>query len=204
MTVPLGSVLPRRFYERPALAVARDLLGKALVHRGPWGIRAARIVETEAYIGEEDLACHAARGRTARTEVMFGPGGHAYVYFVYGMHFCFNVVTGRAGTAAAVLVRGVEPMEGIPAGARLDGPARLTRVLGIARAENGLDLTGSALSIVEGPHPPRGSVRHGPRIGVDYAGRWARRPFRFWVEGSPGVSRPPRAGRRRSRRGGGR
>ncbi|HMK72309.1 MAG TPA: DNA-3-methyladenine glycosylase, partial [Myxococcaceae bacterium] len=133
--MPLGSVLPRRFYERPALAVARDLLGKALVHRGPWGIRAARIVETEAYIGEEDLACHASRGRTARTEVMFGPGGHAYVYLVYGMHLCFNVVTGRVGHASAVLVRGVDAMEGIAAGARTDGPGRLTRVLGITRAD---------------------------------------------------------------------
>jgi DNA-3-methyladenine glycosylase len=204
VTVPLGPVLPRRFYERTALAVARDLLGKALVHRGPWGVRAARIVETEAYIGEKDLACHASRGRTARTEVMFGRGGHAYVYLVYGMHSCFNVVTDRVGTAAAVLVRGVEAMEGIAAGTRTDGPGRLTRVLGISRADNGLDLTSSALRILDGPRPPRGSVRRGPRIGVDYAGRWARRPFRFWVAGSPGVSRPPGPGRARSRRGGGR
>jgi DNA-3-methyladenine glycosylase len=202
VTAPPGRVLPRSFYERAAQQVARDLLGKSLLHRVAWGVRVARIVETEAYLGEHDLASHASRGRTARTEVMFGPAGHAYVYFVYGMHFCFNVVTGREGVASAVLVRGVEGQRGIPAGARTDGPGRLTRALGIARAENGLDLTTSALCILDGPRPPRGSVRRGPRIGVDYAGRWADRPLRFWVEGSPGVSRPPRSRARPRRRGG--
>jgi DNA-3-methyladenine glycosylase len=184
----LGPVLSRAFYERTALRVARDLLGKVLVHDGRTGRRAARIVETEAYIGEHDLACHAAKGRTARTEVLFGPAGHAYVYFVYGMHFLFNVVTGREGVAAAVLVRGVEPLQGVPPGVRTDGPARLTRALRIGPAENGADLTTSALAIHDGPPLPRGRVRRGPRVGVDYAGAWAERPFRFWVDGSPGVS----------------
>jgi DNA-3-methyladenine glycosylase len=187
-----GPVLSRHFYERTALGVARALLGKVLVHRTAEGTRAGRIVETEAYVGEHDLACHAAKGRTPRTEVMFGPAGHAYVYFVYGMHFCFNVVTGPEGVAAAVLVRGLEPLRGIPLEARTDGPARLARALGIGRAENGADLTSSALRILEGPPPRRGSVRRGPRVGVGYAGPWASRPFRFWVEGSSGVSHVPR------------
>jgi DNA-3-methyladenine glycosylase len=189
----LGPVLSRPFYERTALRVARDLLGKVLVHEGREGRREARIVETEAYVGEHDLACHAAKGRTARTEVMFGPAGIAYVYFVYGMHFCFNVVTGKEGVAAAVLVRGVEPLRGIPPGLRTDGPARLTRALLIGQAENGLDLTASALAIHDGPEVSRRRVRRGPRVGVGYAGAWAQRPFRFWVDRSPGVSRMPAA-----------
>ena len=187
----LGPVLSRSFYERTALRVARDLLGKVLVHEGREGRREARIVETEAYVGEHDLACHAAKGRTARTEVMFGPAGMAYVYFVYGMHFCFNVVTGKEGVAAAVLVRGVEPLRGIPPGVRTDGPARLTRALLIGPEENGVDLTSSALAIHDGPEVSRRSVRRGPRVGVEYAGAWASRPFRFWVDRSPGVSRVP-------------
>jgi len=202
-TVRLGPVLPRAFYARGALTVARELLGQLLVHRREGQARVARIVETEAYIGEHDLACHACHGRTARTEVLFGPPGHAYVYLVYGMHFCFNVVTGEAGVAAAVLVRGVEPWVGLPPGVRTDGPGRLTRALGIGRAENRADLTASSLAILEGPPPPRRSVRRGPRVGVDYAGAWADRPYRFWVEGSQGVSRVPRpvASRRPGRRG---
>jgi DNA-3-methyladenine glycosylase len=180
--------------------VARALLGKVLVHHSPAGTRAGRIVETEAYVGPQDLACHAAKGRTARTEVLFGPGGHAYVYFVYGMHFLFNVVTGKKGHAAAVLVRGLEPLRGIPPGMRTDGPARLTQALEIARAENGLDLTSAPLAIHDGAPPAPRSIRRGPRVGVDYAGSWAQSPFRFWVEGSPGVSRVPQAKRPTARK----
>jgi DNA-3-methyladenine glycosylase len=187
-TQELGPVLSRRFYERTALKVARDLLGKVLVHEGRGGRREARIVETEAYVGEHDLACHAAKGRTPRTEVLFGPAGFAYVYFIYGMHFLFNVVTEREGVAAAVLVRGVESLRGIPRGVRTDGPARLTRALLIGRAENGVDLTSSALAIHDGPAVASREVRRGPRVRVDYAGVWAHRPYRFWVDKSPGVS----------------
>lgn len=190
-TVKLGPVLPRSFYDRPALAVARELLGQLLVHRSGGQTRVARIVETEAYVGERDLACHACRGRTPRTDVLYGPPGHAYVYFVYGMHWCFNVVTCEEGVAAAVLVRGVEPWAGIPGGVRTDGPARLTRALGIGREQNRVDLTGPRLAILQGPPPLSRSVRRGPRVGVQYAGAWASRPYRFWVDGSPGVSRVP-------------
>ena len=182
---PPGSPLPHSFYERPARMVARALLGKLLVHDG----RAGRIVETEAYVGAHDLACHAARGRTARTEILWGPPARAYVYFIYGMHWCFNAVTGREGRPAAVLVRGLEPVTGLHAPARLDGPGRLCRALGITGAQNGADLTTSALRILDAPVVRAREVERGPRIGVDYAAEWAEKPLRFWVRGSSGVSR---------------
>jgi DNA-3-methyladenine glycosylase len=180
-----GDPLPHSFYERPARIVARALLGKVLVHGG----RSGRIVETEAYVGEHDLACHASRGRTPRTSILWGPPGRAYVYFVYGMHWCFNAVTGREGRPAAVLVRGLEPVDGFDGAVRLDGPARLCRALGITGAENGADLVTSGLRILDGPAVRAGDVARGPRIGVDYAGEWAGVPLRFWVRGSRGVSR---------------
>ena len=164
--------------------VARALLGKVLVH----GRKAGRIVETEAYVGTHDLACHAARGRTPRNALLWGPPGRAYVYFIYGMHWCFNAVTSREGVASAVLVRGLEPLAGLPPGTRLDGPARLCRALGITGAQNGLDLVHSSLRILDAPALRRGAVARGPRIGVDYAGEWAAAPLRFWVVGSSGVS----------------
>jgi len=183
--------LPRRFYDRPALAVARDLLGKHLVLDAPEGRRAARIVEVEAYVGEYDLACHAAKGRTARTEVLFGPPGHAYVYLIYGMHHCFNVVASREGRAAAVLVRGVEPLEGVPPKSRTDGPGRLCDALGITLAHNRLDLLGDRLFLLDAPRVPAADVARGPRIGVDYAREWAHKPYRLWIRGHPHVSRSP-------------
>ena len=154
--------LDHSFYERPARVVARALLGKVLVHEG----RSGRIVETEAYVGAHDLACHAARGRTARTSILWGPPGRAYVYFVYGMHWCFNAVTGREGRPAAVLVRGLEPLAGFEGPVRLDGPARLCRALGITGAQNGADL-----ALVGAAHPgrPGGSVT-GCRAGSAHRG----------------------------------
>ena len=181
--------LPRAFYARPTLEVAPDLLGLWLVHARPEGQQAGRIVEVEAYVGQEDLACHASKGRTARTSVMFGPPGHIYVYLIYGMHHCFNVVTDREDVGAAVLVRALEPGEGVAG--RVDGPGRLCRTLGIDRSHTALDLTDrgtSALWIERRPGPPVGEIATSPRIGVAYAGEWASRPWRFFLPGSQHLS----------------
>jgi DNA-3-methyladenine glycosylase len=183
--------LPRDLLARGALAVARDLLGAVLVHEAGGVVRAGMIVETEAYVGPHDLACHAAKGRTARTDVMFGEAGHAYVYLVYGMHHCLNVVTGKDGVAAAVLLRGLAPLRGIGPGVRTDGPGCLTRALGVDLRHNRADLCAAgSLRLLRGARVPPRAVARGPRIGVAYAGTWADRPYRFWVRGHPNVSRP--------------
>ncbi len=185
--------LPRSFYARPALDVAPDLLGLWLVHDGPAGNQAGRIVEVEAYVGVEDLACHASRGRTARTDVMFGPAGHAYVYLIYGMHHCFNVVTDTEGIASAILVRALEP--GPDVVGRTDGPGRLCRTMAIDRSHNRLDLTAEGtgpLWIERRQEPPIGAIATSPRIGVDYAGEWATRPWRFFLPASRHLSLRPR------------
>lgn len=181
----MRDVLPLAFAARDTAAVARALLGQLLVARLDGGERVGRIVETEAYLGPRDLACHSAKGRTARTEVMFGPPGHAYLFLVYGLHVCVNVVTGGG---AAVLVRAVEPVEGLAHGVRTDGPGRVTKALGLTLALNGHPLDRPPLSLVAGPAPRR--VHKGPRVGVDYAGAWARRHLRFWDAESEWVSRP--------------
>ena len=180
--------LPRQFYDRDAQAVARDLLGTVILRRRDGIEQLARIVETEAYLGPHDLAAHSARGRTARTEVMFGPPGHAYVYLIYGIHHCFNVVTGPAGEAAAVLIRAVEPLANVTE--RTSGPGLLCRALGIDRHLNGTDLLGNDIRIVAPARRARPTVVRRPRIGVDYAGRWARRLLRFYIRGNDWVSRP--------------
>lgn len=179
--------LPRAFYDRDTVQVARDLLGKYLVHRVAGARRIGRIVETEAYLGEHDLAAHSSRGLTARTRVMFGPPGHAYVYLIYGMHSCMNVVTEREGHASAVLLRALEPVSGLEL--RTNGPGLLCKAMGIDRARNACDLLGAELFIaeVDGEAPP--AIVKRPRIGVDYAGRWARRLLRFYARGNPYVSR---------------
>jgi DNA-3-methyladenine glycosylase len=191
--VPPGTKLPRSFYDRPTLEVAVDLLGRRLVRLRDGQPRAGRIVETEAYVGPDDRASHAWRGRTPRTTIMFGAPGQAYVYLVYGMHFCFNAVTEGEGYPAAVLVRALEPEAGVCG--RTDGPGRLCRALGIDRGDNGQPLDGERLFITAGDRPvdvarPAGPVARGPRIGVHYAGVWAARPYRFWLAGSQFVSRP--------------
>jgi DNA-3-methyladenine glycosylase len=190
--------LPVSFYARPALTVARELLGARLVLEVEGGRRVGRIVETEAYVGEHDLACHAAKGRTNRTEVLFGPPGRAYVYLIYGMHHCFNVVTDGEGVASAVLVRAVEPVEGLAPAERTDGPGRLCRALGLTLRHNRWDLQCAPLYLEAGPPVAEEQVARGPRIGVDYAGVWAREPYRLWIRGSQHVSRPPRRGGRES------
>jgi DNA-3-methyladenine glycosylase len=188
--------LPESFYARPALTVARELLGTLLVVEGGGVRRVGRIVETEAYIGEHDLACHAAKGVTPRTEVMFGPPGRAYVYLIYGMHNCFNVVTDAVGVGAAVLVRAVEPVEGLVGEERTDGPGRVCKALGVTRAHNRRELFSPALHLLPGAPVPEARVARGPRIGVDYAGAWAAEPFRLWVRDSQHVSRPPKGARK--------
>jgi DNA-3-methyladenine glycosylase len=195
--------LPRAFYTRPnVLAVARELLGRLLVVPAADGTRVSGIiVETEAYRGPQDRACHAHGGRrTARTRTMYEVGGTAYVYFVYGMYHQFNVVTGIEDVPHAVLVRAVEPVEGI---ARMrarrsgrgdlgltSGPGKLCLALGIDRALDGADLLGERVWIEEGRGPAaRAAIQAGPRIGIDYAGAWAARPWRFWIRSSRFVSR---------------
>ncbi len=167
--------------------VARELLGKTLVHLDGGVRRSGRIVETEAYVGPNDLASHARVGQKGRAAVMYGPAGVAYVYLVYGMHHCFNAVTETDGYPGAVLVRAIEPLQNADRG---QGPALVCRALHIDRACSGLDLTSSkTLFMEDGPIVPDQHVRVGPRIGVAYAGDWAAHPWRFWVPDSAFVSR---------------
>jgi DNA-3-methyladenine glycosylase len=196
-------VLPRSFYARPTLAVARALLGKVLVHRTPAGVAAGMIVETEAYIGEDDPACHAAPGPTRRNEPLYGPPGVAYVYLNYGIHYLVNAVTEAEGHPAAVLIRALEPVEGmalmlerratngrrIAAHELCRGPGNLTRALGITLADNRLDLTDSRL-VIENRGLRVRAVSWGPRIGITVG---ADRPWRCWVTGHRSVSGRSRA-----------
>lgn len=169
-----GVVLGSDFFSRPALTVARELIGKFLVRRSHDSIRRLLIHETEAYVGEHDLACHASRGHTARTAVMFGPAGIWYVYFIYGIHWMLNVVTDSPGHAAAVLIRGA---------GEFVGPARLTKALSIdGRQNNELAAPSTGLWIEDrGIHVPKSKIRRTPRVGVEYAGAWASKPFRFLI-----------------------
>jgi DNA-3-methyladenine glycosylase len=178
---------PREFFSHATLRVARELIGMHLVHDDGRRLRIGRIVETEAYLGPKDLAAHSARGRTARTEVMYGPSGHAYVYFIYGMWHCLNVVTAAAGVPHAVLLRALEPVSGLTE--RSCGPGLLCRAMHIDQRLNGADLRGSRLWLeraAAGAHPPR--ITRSTRIGVDYAGDWARKRWRFFESTSPHVS----------------
>ena len=178
---------------RKTVEVARDLLGRALVH----GACAGRIVETEAYLGLEDLAAHASRGITDRTRVIFGPPGHAYVYFIYGMHDCLNLIAEPPGVPGCVLIRALEPLAGIevmqrrrPAARRPEdlasGPAKLTRAMGITRAHNGRDVTRGDLVVRRYEGGPGFEIGVTPRIGITHCADW---PLRFVVKGSRFVSR---------------
>ena len=190
--------LPRAFYEQTTVDVAKQLLGKYLVRKHPAGDALGRIVETEAYIGPQDLACHASKGRTARTEVMFGPAGHAYVYFIYGFYNMLNLVTEAKDYPAAVLIRAVEPTRGIELmktrrqnGALRNlasGPGKLCQAFAIDRSLNGADLRGDVL-FVEDRGDPIPKFQATARIGVDYAGKWKSKPYRFIVRGNEFVSR---------------
>jgi DNA-3-methyladenine glycosylase len=179
--------LGRRFYQRPAIDLAPALIGTILVHRVGGERYRARIVETEAYCGQHDLASHSSKGRTRRTEVMFGEAGHAYVYFIYGMYEMFNVVAATVDDPQAVLVRAAEPLDGWDAD--LSGPGKLARAFEIARSDNGIDLTGDKLFFLPDPGPPPRILR-AKRIGVDYAGKWKDELFRFIDADSKSVSKP--------------
>ena len=191
---PDGAVLPASFFERDTRVVARDLLDKVLVREVDGEVRWGRLVEVEAYLGPDDLAAHSKGGRrTARTEVMFGAPGHAYVYFTYGMHWCLNFVTREAGVPQAVLVRALEPGPGV---GRCSGPGLVTRALGIDRALNGAALRPPDLYVVD-DGASRRRVLVTPRIGVQGTGRWENRLLRYVVD-SPALSRPVRRKRVRS------
>jgi DNA-3-methyladenine glycosylase len=186
--MPLGDPLPAAFYNRDPAAVARELLGAVLRHDSKDGVISGRIVETEAYLGPHDPASHSAVGRTARTWHMFGPPGTAYVYFIYGMHWCVNAVVREDGYGAAVLIRALAPLEGLPLmrarrpKARhdrelLNGPGKLCAALGITRAQDGQPLTGeSGLTICVGDVVPDAAVAVTPRIGISKAADW---PLRY-------------------------
>lgn len=195
--------MKRAFFDQPALELARALLGKILYHRAPGvdGVeRSGRIVETEAYVGMEDAACHARFGPTGRARRMFGPPGFAYVYLIYGMYDCFNIVSGPGEFPAAVLIRALEvDPQLVPH--RADGPGKLTRALGITRTHDGADLVaGDVIGVRDGRAPNR--IVTTPRIGIDYAGEWVDKPWRFVDADSPALSRrlTPRAKASKHRR----
>jgi DNA-3-methyladenine glycosylase len=206
--------LPHSFYARSTLQVTADLLGKVLVHRTRQGVASGVIVEAEAYIGEDDPACHASFGRTARSEPLFGPAGFAYVYLNYGIHYLMNAVTESDGYPGAVLIRALQPLEGIalmkkrraPDGRVIDehdlcrGPGNLTKALGITIKDNRLDLTTSKLTI-EDRGISVGAIATGPRIGIRVA---VERPWRYWVEGHRSVSKTGGRGKGEGGRGRGR
>ena len=183
-----GARLPRSFYARQTLVVARELLGKVLLYDGPEGRRAARLVEVEAYHGTRDPASHAFRGPTPRTSVMFGKPGHAYVYLSHGVWFCMNVVAHGPEIAGAVLLRGAEPLEGFAESTRLSGPGLLGRAFALSTAQSGVDLTRSSLQLRDAELVAPRQIARGPRIGIAESATSAK-PWRLWVRGSSGVSR---------------
>jgi DNA-3-methyladenine glycosylase len=193
---PEGTPLPPAFYDRDPEQVARDLLGCIVTRRSEQGLTSGRIVETEAYLGPHDPACHAVAGRTRRTHCLFGPPGFAYVYFIYGVHWCLNAVTREEGFGSAVLIRALEPIEGVALmrerrGVARDrdltnGPGKLCQALAITGAENGVSLASAGLAILPGAPVPDATVAVTPRIGISKAADW---PLRWIVRESAFVSR---------------
>ncbi|HSM25738.1 MAG TPA: DNA-3-methyladenine glycosylase [Anaerolineaceae bacterium] len=190
-----GEIIPFAFYQRPVIIVAQELLGKRLVRNLDGQVVSGIISETEAYDGMQDLACHARAGKTKRNAVMFGLAGHAYVYFTYGMHWCLNVVTGEIGYPAAVLIRAIEPIDGLRLIARnrpnivpknwTNGPAKLTQALQIDGSQNGIDLTSKLhnLWIENGWSLEEKLVKTGPRVGISNTPEpWRSLPWRFWID----------------------
>jgi DNA-3-methyladenine glycosylase len=194
-----GVALPAKFYDRDTEQVARDLLGAVLRCTTLDGVASGRIVETEAYLGEHDLACHAAAGLTQRTRWLYGEPGTAYVYFIYGVHWCFNAVTRAVGSPSAVLVRALEPIDGIDLMRErrgdvrdrdlTNGPGKLCEALGITGALNGLPLRKSTIEILRGDAVPDSNVAITPRIGITKSAEW---PLRWYVADNPYVSKTPK------------
>ncbi len=179
--------LPRSFYDRDTILVARELLGKFLVHASQGVERIGRIVEVEAYLGPHDLAAHSAKGRTERNKVMFGPPGHAYVYLIYGMYFCMNAVTEREGHASAVLLRAIEPVKNVEG--RTQGPGLLCLAMHIDKRLDAHDLLSDNFHVAAPSESESFTIVKRPRVGVDYARHWARRHLRFYIKGNPFISR---------------
>ena len=179
--------LGRTFYDRDTIAVARELLGKYLVHTWRGVERMGRIVEVEAYLGPHDLAAHSSKGLTERTKVMFGPPGHAYVYLIYGMYNCMNIVTEKEGHGSAVLLRAIEPVKNIAG--RTQGPGLLCQAMHIDQRLNAHDLLSDDFYVAAPPRSEPLKIVKRPRVGVDYAGSWAKRHLRFYLKGNRFVSR---------------
>ncbi|SHI22974.1 DNA-3-methyladenine glycosylase [Pollutimonas bauzanensis] len=180
-------ILNREFYSRDTTLVAHELLGKLLVHKVGDTERIGKIVEVEAYLGPHDLAAHSSKGITSRTQVMYGPPGYAYVYLIYGMHHCMNVVTEPDGTGAAVLLRALEPVANLADNTK--GPGRLCKAMGVDRSHYGHDLCSDDFHIAQPPMQEAMHIVQRPRIGVDYAGEWAGKLLRFYIEGNRYVSK---------------
>ena len=202
--------LSHSFYGQPTLEVAPELIGKFLFRRKGRSVLVGRIVETEAYLAHPDRASHASRRNPARAAVMFGPPGVAYVYMIYGMYHCLNVVTEADGVAGAVLIRAVAPVEGLAAMERnrgrpldvnrlADGPGKLCQAFAIDRRLNGTSLCRESCWGEDQGYTPR-RICTGPRVGVEYAGRWARKPWRFWEADCPFMSRRPKQAGKQNRR----
>lgn len=179
--------LPRGFYYQDTITIAKKLLGKLLVHRSRGIERIGKIVEVEAYIGPHDLASHTSKGVTARTEVMFGPGGYAYVYLIYGIYYCLNVVTERKGHGSAVLIRALEPIKNISLSTQ--GPGLLCKAMHIDKRLNGHDLLSNDFYLAEDKNFKSHVTTKSSRIGVDYAKEWAKKPLRFYIKMNPFVSK---------------
>lgn len=195
-------ILQRPFYQRDTITVSKDLLGKILVHESSQGTTSGRIVETEAYRGPEDQAAHSSGGRrTARNEVMFGQKGRAYVYFIYGLYYCFNVTAGSVpGKPEAVLIRALEPVTGKDIMAKrrsiakaraknlTNGPSKLCMAMGISRLQNKMDMSAPPLYIKDAPLVSHEDIVEATRVGVDYAGKWKNKSWRFYIKGNTFVS----------------
>jgi DNA-3-methyladenine glycosylase len=180
--------LDRSFYERDTVLVAQELLGKYLIHRSKDIERIGRIVEVEAYLGQHDLACHSSKGITPRTQVMFGPAGFAYVYLVYGMHYCMNVVTEKEGSGSAVLLRAIEPVQNILG--KTQGPGLLSKAMHINKSLNQHDLLSTDFYLAKQNPEPNFSIVKKPRIGVHYAKEWAHELLRFYIKDNLFISKP--------------